>query len=341
GSEDLRPADVEYLIAQHLLRCPHDRLQLTHHYATGVFPAFIGGESTTQDGGELPATLRRPTFASYYKSVTQALASIIKEAQLGDMSGKELLQFAAMVVNCWYVLSRITQQLDQSMQRSVLTLALRGGYSLVDQFTRTILPRLDSIFLMHRDEAIVVLGRMQKCTRILQNICNHSKASKDTRLQSAVPQTKRKLEQLIFQVYALMDNNDCIGAINMANLKHRDIHGDVVSSQIAPELSMSASESDDALAADDDDNDDADADAGLGDIVVEYAPSDDGEDSGEPSPRPRNLATRGRGGGRRAASPGPRAATSKAKRSDLVQRRRMLAQRRQSATARGRPDDDG
>ncbi|KAJ2716963.1 Fanconi anemia group D2 protein [Coemansia spiralis] len=339
GSADLKPADLEFLISQHVLRCPHDRLQLVRDYAMDVFPAFIGRASSD---AELPATLNRATFAPFYKSVTQALAAVIKEVRLGDMSAQEQLLFAGTVVDSWHALAQTTQQIDEQLQRSVLTLALRGGYALVDLFTKTILPRLDSIFLVHRNDAIAVLGRMQKCTRILQSICNHSKVSKDMRLQSAVPQTKRKLEQLIFQVYVLMDNNDCIGAINMGNLKHRNVRGDIVGSQIAPDRDMSQSESD-SVPADADDSD-AGESAEPEDIVVNFAPSDSDEGADEQPVRPLNTARRGggrgRGRGRGGAASGARPALAKAKRTDLVQRRRMLAQRRKSAASNGCSDNE-
>ncbi|KAJ2808178.1 Fanconi anemia group D2 protein [Coemansia helicoidea] len=337
GADDLKPADLELLVTHHILRCPHDRLQLIHNYTTVVFPAFIGHASGGGGEGELPATLRRATFASYYKAVTQALAAVIKEAPLRDMSAQEQLHFAGSVVDSWHALARATQQIDQSQQRAVLLLALRGGYALVDQFAKTILPRLDGVFLVHRDEAIAVLGRMQKCTRILQSICNHSKASKDVRLQSAVPQTKRKLEQLIFQVYIMMDNNDCLGAINMGNLKHRDVRGDVVGSQIAPDRMSSASDSDRIPSdADHSDDDEVGEEDGVepDDIVVNFAPSDSDEGPlaaavAAPERLP-NMARRGRGG----AASGARPAPPRAKRANPAPRRR-------ATKGKGHSDNEG
>ncbi|KAJ1811514.1 hypothetical protein LPJ75_004111, partial [Coemansia sp. RSA 2598] len=234
-TEELKAADLEYVITSHIMRSPHNRLKLVYKYATETLYRFVSeGRATGSsdgDGGE-QARLSRSTFATYYKATIQALALCIKSTSLSEMSGQEVLAFSERVGESWLALTKMTQSIDNAMQRSVLLVSLRGSFNVVDLFIKNILPPLDSCFLAYRDSVLSVFSRVQKSTRILQNICNHSKVAKDVRLQAAVPQMKRKLEQLVFQVVALMENNDCSEAINLGNLKHRDIRGQVVSSQI-------------------------------------------------------------------------------------------------------------
>ncbi|KAJ1964243.1 Fanconi anemia group D2 protein [Dipsacomyces acuminosporus] len=233
GMSEVKPADLEYVVMQSIMRYPHNRLELTHKYATRILTGFAAGNSdAASELGGSHASLRRSTFATYYKAVTQMLAQTIRDSRLGEMNGREIVGVSTTVAESWLALSNITQRIEGSLQRSVLLIALRGGNTLVDLFTKMILPLLDSYFLIHRDEILTLFSRVQKSTRILQNICNHSKVAKDVALQSAVPQMKRKLESLIFQVIAMMEHNDCIGAINLGNLKHRDLRGQIVSSQI-------------------------------------------------------------------------------------------------------------
>ncbi|KAJ2612666.1 Fanconi anemia group D2 protein [Coemansia sp. RSA 1365] len=297
--ERLRPADLEFLVAEHIARCPHDPLALACEYAEALPHVLDASNEPPCVAGSTLLTLRRPvTLAPYYKAVTLALATLVRNAHLDAMDGSDLLDFAASVVDCWLGLAKLTQRLTPSLlQRNILVIALRGGLTLTDLFTRQILPLLAHHFLVHRDAAIAVLARMQKSTRILQSICNHSKASRDTRLLSAVPQAKRKLELLIFNVYLLMDKNDCLAAINLGNLKHRDVHGAVVSSQIPREQQFEE---------EDEDEDDIPMD-------IEYA-SDDGDKHLHQNSRKMTPL----------CSP-------KSKHSDLVRRRLMLAQRRSAA----------
>ncbi|KAJ2635418.1 Fanconi anemia group D2 protein [Coemansia sp. RSA 1286] len=236
-SEELKPSDLEYVINSHIMRSPHNRLQLIYKYATMTLFGFVSGTATMDNdqdggGGGEHARLSRSTFATYYKATIQALGLAIKTINLPLLSGQEVIAFSERVGESWLALTKMTQSIDNTMQRSVLLVALRGSFQLVDLFIKDILPLLDSYFLTYRDNVLTVFSRVQKSTRILQNICNHSKVAKDVRLQAAVPQMKRKLEQLVFQVVALMENNDCSEAINLGNLKHRDIRGQVVGSQI-------------------------------------------------------------------------------------------------------------
>ncbi|KAJ2865256.1 Fanconi anemia group D2 protein [Coemansia erecta] len=261
-AEFLKPRDLEYVVMQYFTRYPHSRLDLVHKYATATLRQvmLISDDADDEDEDEdedrsISGTLRQRTFATYYSAVHQALATIIREAKFDDMSAQELLGFVGKVGESWLSLAKLTQELTGDTQRKILLQALNGGHVLVDLFIKRLVPQLDNYFLMHRDDVLLVFGRVQKSTRILQNICNHSKVSKDTKLQSAVPRVKRSLELLLFKVIAMMENNDCIGAINLGNLRHRDISGSIVSSQIP----RSASESED-----DDEEMMADGDLGIG-----------------------------------------------------------------------------
>ncbi|KAJ1944230.1 hypothetical protein EC988_006037, partial [Linderina pennispora] len=223
---DVKPADLEYIVEQHITRCPGQAMNLAHEYAVLILGQFAATGSADQ------AMLQRATFASYYRAVTLMLARNVRDAGFGNMNGGEILDFAALFAESWLALARLTQSIDASVRRAVLLAALRGGLTLVDMFTKHLLPRFDSYFLVHSDRIIGVVEKVQKCTRILQNICNHSKAEMDTKLQAAVPSVKRKLEYLIFEVFRIMEHNGCLQAIDMGNLKHRDLRGNVVSSQI-------------------------------------------------------------------------------------------------------------
>ncbi|KAJ2526235.1 hypothetical protein EV175_007673, partial [Coemansia sp. RSA 1933] len=154
-----------------------------------------GEEEGDSDGGEgergISGTLRPTTFATYYGAVHQALAALIKEARFGEMNGQELLGFVGKISDSWLSLAKLTQELTGDTQRKILLHALNGGHVLVDLFIKLLVPQLDRYFLMHRNDVLLVFARVQKSTRILQNICNHSKVSKDMKLQSAVPRVKR------------------------------------------------------------------------------------------------------------------------------------------------------
>jgi len=58
---------------------------------------------------------------------------------------------------------------------------------------------------------------------------------KDLVLTSNVPQAKKILETLLFEVKIMLDNNKCLQAFWIGNLRHRNIAGNFVSSQFVQE----------------------------------------------------------------------------------------------------------
>ncbi|KAJ1856196.1 Fanconi anemia group D2 protein [Coemansia sp. RSA 1822] len=312
--QELRPADLELLVGLHIIRCPHNRLDLAYTYAAHILPQSIQGSiSEDVDDSEALATLKPATFAPAYKAVSQALATIVQDSRLTNMGSSDMVQFSGRIVDTWVELTRITQTLDASLQRTVLIVALRSGLTMTDLFAKTILPLLDACFFTHRDEIVAVLERMRKATRILQSICNHSKASQDTKLQSAVPQTKRKLEQLIFQVYVLMGNNDSMSALTLGRLKHRGVRGEVVSSQIPRDYESEGNESE----AEEEGEEEEESDRAE-DVQMESASDDNVPDPALPPTkrnRGHNVTVRSKVG----------------KRMEVLQRKEILAKRRKSA----------
>ncbi|KAJ2730847.1 Fanconi anemia group D2 protein, partial [Coemansia sp. BCRC 34962] len=305
-SAELKAGDLEYVITQHIMRCPHDRLQLAYRYATETLSTFSARASQSNDSF---ATLKPSTFATYYKAVSQALALIIKQAWLDDMPGRDVIEFSHQIATSWLALTDITKSVEGSTLRTILLVALRSGSALVDQITKVILPRLDKYLLLYRDDIVEVLVRVQKSTRSLQVICNHSKVAKDTKLQSGVPQVKRKLEQFLFHVIAMMENNNCKGALSTGNLKHRDIRGACVSSQIPCSQPTTDEECDEPI--DDlgiDLSADPDADGSNAEDEGEAGAEGSDEDQGtsrHQQPEVRQYAKRGRGRGSNGGSDRP------------------------------------
>ncbi len=85
-----------------------------------------------------------------------------------------------------------------------------------------------------RESVLLLFKTVQQATRGLQVICNHLKydiinKSSD---QLAIPNLKRSLESVIFRVKELLTRSGCLGAFWMGNLKHRDLDGQELSSQV-------------------------------------------------------------------------------------------------------------
>lgn len=61
-----------------------------------------------------------------------------------------------------------------------------------------------------------------------------------------VPQVKRRLEQLLFMLKAVVHTSIEGGRVTVANLKHKDLEGRVIASQTCPESEEEDEDEDDA-----------------------------------------------------------------------------------------------
>ena len=83
------------------------------------------------------------------------------------------------------------------------------------------------------EEIKAIVRGLQLSTRALQHICAHGKVEKDQRVFQLVPQVRRNLETMLFKVKALIENIGCLAAFSVGNLKHRNLQGHEVCSQVA------------------------------------------------------------------------------------------------------------
>lgn len=108
-----------------------------------------------------------------------------------------------------------------------------------------------------RDSVLLLFKTVQQSTRGLQVICNHLKyapGNKNTSDPLAIPNLKRSLESVIFRVKELLTRSGCLGAFWMGNLKHRDLEGQEISSQVEL-LNINAESADESESVESEDED--------------------------------------------------------------------------------------
>lgn len=113
---------------------------------------------------------------------------------------------------------------------SVHTMAVKYGGKFIDAFLK-VFYFLEAQFQMHQALIIAMVKELQKATRTIQTLCSEAKASKRTAITSKIPATKRSLERFLFHVKALLHATPTECTFWMGNLKHKDLMGQVVSSQ--------------------------------------------------------------------------------------------------------------
>jgi hypothetical protein len=106
----------------------------------------------------------------------------------------------------------------------------------LEDFTKIAMPIINNNFKNSMESCTNLLKTLQSGTRILQNIASHSKVTKDNVLTANVPLLKKSLEMLLSEVKIMLDGNGCLNAFWIGNLKHRDISGEEVGSQMPIEI---------------------------------------------------------------------------------------------------------
>eukprot|EP00042_Codosiga_hollandica_P056682 m.822746 g.822746 ORF g.822746 m.822746 type:complete len:144 (+) comp59401_c1_seq19:3694-4125(+) len=119
-------------------------------------------------------------------------------------------------------------------KRNLATL-LKCSKKFFQELLRVCLPFLEKHFRDNTERVLGLIKEWQISTRFLQILCGHTKVLRDDSLTTHVPPLKRCLETFVYRTKAMLAANNCASAFWLGTLKHRDLGGKVVSSQIDPD----------------------------------------------------------------------------------------------------------
>ncbi|KRY29089.1 eukaryotic translation initiation factor 6 [Trichinella spiralis] len=178
-------------------------------------------------------TLNKDTFAVWYGFYLVELAEDAKnlsQDKQQQLSTQELFVKWVKSVGLFRLLT-----LHVLGSKTVLRLALLHAPKYVNAFSEHAVRLLDANFRQLIEEIRPLLHAMQQSTRTLQNACTHLKENKDRTLTKLIPGCKRTLEEFVFRIKAMMVSNNCTDALQIANLKNRNLLGETLMSQSSSE----------------------------------------------------------------------------------------------------------
>ncbi|KRZ08019.1 Fanconi anemia group D2 protein [Trichinella zimbabwensis] len=206
-------------------------------------------------------TLNKDTFAVWYGFYLVELAEDAKnlsQDKQQQLSTQELFVKWVKSVSLFRLLT--LHVLGKVQSKTVLRLALLHAPKYVNAFSEHAVRLLDANFRQLIEEIRPLLHAMQQSTRTLQNACTHLKATKnfffflplflllklfiylfiyienkDRTLTKLIPGCKRTLEEFVFRIKAMMVSNNCTDALQIANLKNRNLLGETLMSQSSSE----------------------------------------------------------------------------------------------------------
>ena len=180
--------------------------------------------------------LTQETLHLFYR----VMLSQVTESMSREVEETHNLETIDTYVTLFKDLIAIIKRADK---RTLMLHALKHGRTFLDAFEKVCVPVLDESFRNNKEAVTELLKNCQVATRTLHSICGHSKEYKDLQLTSIVPLVKKSLESFIFSIKALLARHNALSAFWVGNLKHKNIKGEVVSSQLPAQSDGSSDES--------------------------------------------------------------------------------------------------
>lgn len=202
-------------------------------YASQGIPALLEKQSDVQP--EKFPVLTRETLAVHFQVIACELGPNLQskiQSKSNEAEAEDEYRLNAIDKHCaiFRDLMAVLKTIDT---RSILNFSLKYGRQFVEIFSRVALPIIERSLVAQKDRTGAILRSLQNGTRTLQNVCAHAKTLKDPGLTAAVPLVRKALESFIFTIKAMLGKHNSLGALWIGNLKHRDLRGQIVSSQIA------------------------------------------------------------------------------------------------------------
>lgn len=196
--------------------------------------------------------INKSNFTILYRNLGTALYESTKSSLNKGLTNSEHLSLWKDVATTLKYMSDISKTLDN---RNNLSAFFKKSLPVLKLFMSQGMPILELQFKNDTQEVLEILNILQKSTRFLQSLCCHSRLKNDSFLMSKVPFVRQLLETLLYKVKAVLVANKCSEAFLMGNLKNKNIHGEVISTQQSIASEESLEDCDEQLPEDDDSND--------------------------------------------------------------------------------------
>ncbi|KAM0951992.1 putative fanconi anemia protein FANCD2 [Dioscorea sansibarensis] len=230
--------DVLQKILHIYLKNGESTSDLLHELACSILPQVPSCRTNnTEEAAHGFPTLSPTMFLTWYRVLHEENLDVLNKLVKGGLlKSRSNLQRkpAEVLIKLQQSVNVIVSLISMCKIHDKVTvhaIAVKYGGRFVDTFLK-VFDFLEAHFTEHNDIIIQTVKELQKATRIIQTLCSEAKGSKRTMITSKIPATKRSMERFVFQVKALLHNTSNGSTFWMGNLKHKDLYGQLVSSQV-------------------------------------------------------------------------------------------------------------
>eukprot|EP00698_Gefionella_okellyi_P000673 TRINITY_DN10600_c0_g1_i2.p1 TRINITY_DN10600_c0_g1~~TRINITY_DN10600_c0_g1_i2.p1 ORF type:complete len:276 (-),score=90.64 TRINITY_DN10600_c0_g1_i2:26-853(-) len=217
---------VELLLKNHFAFALKPVLRIERLVEAVLKPFIADGMITSTD--EM-TVLNKKTFPKFYQAAFDSLAAQLNKIDFAEGHPRIVFQ---QIARCVALLEALVDMIKVCDAPPVLATTLRSGRVFMDSFLRHCMPLMTKNFGQHRDTILLILATLQKSTRPMQNLCNHAKGKGDAKLTAQVPFVKKLLESILLRVKSMLADNQSLQAFWVGNLKHKNLQGREVASQL-------------------------------------------------------------------------------------------------------------
>ncbi|KAG0590520.1 hypothetical protein KC19_1G105500 [Ceratodon purpureus] len=243
---------LQQLLRMHI-RCSSSAIDLLEDMSCNILPQVPTKGSKIHQGVEGYPSLSPSTFLIWYRVQHEEVLCLFEEVMkevvvqiksktpLSKDAVVNLVASAQRCVKVHVALVNLTRTHEKSAVHAV---AAKCDGKFVDSFLRG-MDFFQAKFEAHKDIIIALVKELQKATRIVQALCADAKGQKRMPVATKVPAVKRSLEKFLFCVKGLLHSASNGSAFLLGNLKHKDLQGRVVASQIYREAGDEEEEEED------------------------------------------------------------------------------------------------
>ncbi|MCO5587965.1 hypothetical protein L7F22_041918 [Adiantum nelumboides] len=248
--------DLVQPLLQIFLQFNDSPIELLEELASNVMPQVPTQKSRINDPVRAYPTLCQGNVLVWYRAQHEELSKIfnkvVKDASAMHRSKTAKEDDIDLVLihtrQCATVLVSLVNLTKIHCDKvAIHSIAVKFGGKFIDIFLKGI-EVWQAQYATRKDSINAVVKELQKATRTIQTLCSEAKGSKKLPVTSKIPAVKRSLERYVFCIKALLHSVSQGNSFWMGNLKHKNLRGEEVGSQ----LPISDEEREEAASMDED-----------------------------------------------------------------------------------------
>ncbi|XP_022708397.1 Fanconi anemia group D2 protein-like isoform X2 [Varroa jacobsoni] len=232
-----------------------DRLEKIAYLSETVFPELSGNARST-----IFPIIARDTLTACYKTIASYFVRSVKAMCGAQADGQDRLTQWLRIAKTLRLLLDVVKISATNLNASC---GLKTACETLDVFIKYGMAVAETSFKARTDEVLLLVKTLQQSTRVMQHTCSHFKtnAAKQIALARQVPTARRLLETFIFKIQALFSKFNCADALQVGQLRMRNLRGEEISNSKEEDdqtEDMEDAGDEESFNGDDDDDDDDD-----------------------------------------------------------------------------------